>query len=95
MADVQNPQSDMDRELLTETATTGKKLDSGDSWYSHSIPNLPEPTRQLFEQYSGIPPAQVVEHIEQMVQTPLVLRTFASCGHFRADPPLCVQNLID
>ncbi|KAL8626377.1 hypothetical protein Q9189_007930 [Teloschistes chrysophthalmus] len=66
----------MDREPLTEAATTGKKMDFGDSWYSHSIPNLPEPMRQLFEQYSGITPAQVIEHIQRMRS-----RAFAVCPY--------------
>lgn len=70
MAEVQHPPSDMGKEPLTEAATAGKKVDFCDSWYSREITGLPEPTRQLFERYSGIPPAQVIEHLEQMVQTP-------------------------
>ena len=44
-----------------------KKIDSCDTWYYHDIKNLPQQTRQLFEEYSGIPPHLVIDHIQKMV----------------------------
>ena len=44
-----------------------KKIDFCDSWYYHDIKHLPESTRQLFEDYSGIPSEQVLDHIQHMV----------------------------
>lgn len=83
MADLQCPQTDTDREPLTEAATNREKTGSTDSWYAHDIPNVPDAMRQLFEQYSCIPPAQVIEHIEQIV-----------CTHSRAVSPLCTLGIM-
>ncbi|KAI4090661.1 MAG: hypothetical protein L6R37_007846 [Teloschistes peruensis] len=83
MAEVQHPPSDMGKEPLTEAATAGKKVDFCDSWYSREITGLPEPTRQLFERYSGIPPAQVIEHLEQMRSRAFAIYPYPCIGQLR------------
>ncbi|KAL8665680.1 MAG: hypothetical protein Q9202_001990 [Teloschistes flavicans] len=83
MADVQCPQTDTDREPLTKAATNREKIGSTDSWYAHDIPNVPDAMRQLFEQYSCIPPAQVIEHIEQIRSRAFAVYPYPCIGQSR------------
>lgn len=54
---------------MSDTSTeAAKKIDHCDSWYYHDVKELPAPTLQLFEEYSGVPSEQVIDHIQKMVR---------------------------
>ena len=36
-------------------------------WYTAEIKSIPSVTRELFQQYSGIPAEQVVPHVSELV----------------------------
>lgn len=45
----------------------GTKIDDCDKWYYSDIKELPEATRRLFEEYSGISPESVIPYVQEMV----------------------------
>lgn len=40
-------------------------------WYTAEIKSIPPATRELFEKYSGVPAAQVVPHVSEVVRESL------------------------
>jgi hypothetical protein len=41
------------------------------NWYVSEIKEIAEPTRKLFEEYSGIPAGEVMPHIQKVVSMPI------------------------
>ena len=48
----------------------GTTFDKNVPWYRAGPPRVPAEMRELLEQYSGVPPAEVESHVEEMVPHP-------------------------
>ncbi|KAL8822949.1 MAG: hypothetical protein Q9191_006328, partial [Dirinaria sp. TL-2023a] len=68
---------------VSSSGEVAVKIYNCDSWYYHDIKHLPEPTRQLFEEYSGIPSEQVLDHIQHMRSRAFAIYPYPCIGQLR------------
>ncbi|KAL8898829.1 MAG: hypothetical protein Q9207_006507 [Kuettlingeria erythrocarpa] len=60
-----------------------KTVDFCETWYSPDIKDLPEVTRELFEQYSGIPATDVIDHVQNMRSKAFAIYPYPCIGQLR------------
>ncbi|KAL9074714.1 MAG: hypothetical protein Q9161_002083 [Pseudevernia consocians] len=80
---LEHPQNDPPLQPAPSSEKEPSSNSQDKAWYTENVTTIPPEARQLLEQYSKIPPDQVIPHVLNLRDKAFALHTYACIGQLR------------